>query len=104
MSIEATDKPAPKGASPLTIFITSLSAAIVMAGGFGIVVEAFIIAAANLFHLGGTFIWVTSAVNGLITLWFAVWTFVRSLHVERRLAAGLEVDEPKMSILANLRG
>jgi hypothetical protein len=100
MTTDATEK----GGNPLVIFIISLCAAIVMAGGFGIVFEAFIIAASNLFELGVTFIWVASAANVLLTLWFALWTFVRSWHVERRLRAGLEVDEPKMSILANLRG
>jgi hypothetical protein len=103
MSTEETKKPA-KGGNPLVIFIISLCAAIVMAGGFAIVVEAFIIAAANLFGFGSTFIWVASGANALISLWLAVWTFVRSWHVERRLREGLEVDEPKSSILANLRG
>lgn len=100
MTTEATEK----GGNPLVIFIISLCAAIVMAGGFAIVVEAFVIAAANLFELGSTFIWVASGANALLAVWFAIWTFVRSWHVERRLRAGLEVDEPKMSILANLRG
>lgn len=93
-----------KGGNPLTIFIISLCAAIVMAGGFAIVVEAFILAAANLFGLGSTLVWAASGLNALLALWFAVWTFVRSWHVERRLRAGLEVDEPKMSILGILRG
>ena len=93
-----------KGGNPLTIFIISLCAAIVMAGGFAIVVEAFILAAANLFELGSTLVWATSGLNALLALWFAVWTFVRSWHVERRLRASLEVDEPKMSILGILRG
>jgi hypothetical protein len=93
-----------KGGNPLTIFIVSLCAAIVMAGGFAIVIEAFILAAANLFELGSTFVWAASGANALLALWFAVWTFVRSWHVERRLGAGLEVDQPKMSILGNLRG
>ena len=75
-----------------------------MAGGFAIVVEAFVIAVANLFELGVTFVWVASAANALVAVWFAVWTFVRSWHVERRLRSGLEVDEPKMSILAQMRG
>ncbi|BAQ17013.1 hypothetical protein [Methyloceanibacter caenitepidi] len=100
MSTEDTKK----GGNPLTIFVVSLCAAIVMAGGFAIVIEAFILAAANLFELGSAFVWVASGANALLALWFAVWTFVRSWHVERRLGAGLEVDEPKMSILANLRG
>jgi len=100
MATEATEK----GGNPLIIFIISFCAAIVMAGGFAIVVEAFVIAAANLFELGVTFIWVASGANALLALWFALWTFVRSWHVERRLRAGLEVDEPKGSILANLRG
>jgi hypothetical protein len=104
METEASDRPAPTGrGNPLVIFLISFCAAIVMAGGFGIVVEAFIIAAANLFDLGGTIVWVGSAANAAMTLWIAVWTFVRSWHVERRLRAGLEVDEPKVSILANLR-
>jgi hypothetical protein len=93
-----------KGGNPLTIFIVSLCAAIVIAGGFAIVIEAFILAAANLFELGSTFVWAASGANALLALWFAVWTFVRSWHVERRLGAGLEVDQPKMSILGNLRG
>lgn len=104
MSTEASETPAPKSGNPLIIFIISLCAAIVMAGGFAIVVEAFIIAAANLFVLGSTFVWVASGANALLAVWFAIWTFVRSWHVERRLRSGLEVDEPKMSILANLRG
>jgi hypothetical protein len=104
MNTEATQMPAPKGGNPLVIFNISVCAAIVMAGGFGIVFEAFIIAAANLFELGSTFIWVATGANALLTLWFALWTFVRSWHVERRLRAGLEVDDPKISILANLRG
>ncbi len=93
-----------KGGNPLSIFVVSSCAAIVMAGGFAIVVEAFILAAANLFELGSTFVWVASGANALLALWFGVWTFFRSWHVERRLGAGLEVDEPKMSILANLKG
>lgn len=105
MDTEASEPSTPKsGGNPLVIFIISLCAAIVMAGGFGIVLEAFIIAASNLFELGMTFIWVASAANAVLVLWLGIWTFVRSWHVERRLRAGLEVDEPKLSILANLRG
>ena len=100
MSTEDTKK----SRNPLVIFIISLCAAIVMAGGFAIVVEAFILAAANLFGLGNTFVWITSIANGVMALWFAVWTFFRSWHVERRLRAGLEVDEPKMSLLGTMRG
>ena len=143
------------GASSLTILITSLSAAIVVAGGFGIVFQAGIIAVARLgpglvfvwvgsainialtlwlvwtfartslsaaivvagfgivlqaailcLVLGNVpaFLWVGSAINVALTLWLAVWTFIRSWHVERRLKAGLEVDEPKLSIFANFRG
>lgn len=104
MSSETTEEPTSKGGNPLVIFMISLCAAIVMAGGFAIVVEAFVIAAANLFELGTAFVWVASGANALLALWCAVWTFVRSWHVEGRLRAGLEVDEPKMSILENLRG
>ena len=56
---------------------------------------------ADLFELGQTFVLVGSVITGLLTLWLFAWTFARSLHVERRLAAGLEIDEPKLSILAN---
>ena len=54
--------------------------------------------------LGSTFLWAGTALNAAATLWLALWTFARSWHVERRLKAGLEVDEPKLSILANFRG
>jgi membrane protein implicated in regulation of membrane protease activity len=100
-----TPKELPReGRNWFIIFIISVSAAIVVAGGFGIVFEAAIIAAANLFGLGRGFVWVASALNAAATLWLAMWTFARSWHVERRLRSGLEVDEPKLSILANLRG
>jgi ABC-type nickel/cobalt efflux system permease component RcnA len=103
METEASDRPVAKRGNLIVIFLTSFCAAIVMAGGFGIVVEAFVVAGANYFGLGQTFVWVGSVANGLVVLWIALWTFVRSWHVERRLRAGLEVDEPKASILANLR-
>jgi hypothetical protein len=92
------------GGNAFTIFISSLSAAIVVAGGFGIVFQAGIVAATARLGLGSTFLWAGSVVNAGLTLWLALWTFARSWHVERRLKAGLEVDEPKLSILANFRG
>ena len=103
------DTEAPKGTprhggNILTIFITSLCAAIVVAVGFGIVVQAAILAAVARLGLGETVLWIGSAINAALTLWLALWTFARSWHVERRLKAGLEVDEPKLSILANFRG
>ena len=104
MDTETPKPPAQHGGNMFIIFITSLSAAIVVAGGFGIVFQAGILAAAARLGLGSTFLWVGSAVNAALTLWLAVWTFARSWHVERRLRAGLEVDEPKLSILANFRG
>lgn len=103
MDTEANPRPRHGGDHPVSTFITSLSAAIVVAGGFGIIIEAFIVAGADLFLLGQTFVLVGSVITGLITLWLFAWTFARSIHVERRLAAGLEIDEPKLSILANLR-
>ena len=103
MDKETNPRPRHGGDHPVSIFITSLSAAIVVAGGFGIIIEAFIVAGADLFALGQTFVLVGSIITGLITLWLFAWTFARSIHVERRLAAGLEIDEPKLSILANLR-
>jgi hypothetical protein len=103
MDTETPKEPPRHGGNLFTIFITSLSAAIVVAGGFGIVFQAGIVAAAARLGLGSTFLWAGSAVNAAATLWLALWTFARSWHVERRLKAGLEVDEPKLSILANFR-
>jgi hypothetical protein len=97
-------KDLPRGGNVFTIFITSLSAAIVVAGGFGIVFQAGIVAATARLGLGTTFLWAGTVLNAGATLWLALWTFARSWHVERRLKAGLEVDEPKLSILANFRG
>jgi hypothetical protein len=104
MDKEATPRTDHGGGNPLSTFITSISAAIVVAGGFGIIIQAFILAGADLFRLGNTFIWVASIANGAVTLWLFAWTFARSIHVERRLQLGLEVDEPHLSILGNLRG
>jgi hypothetical protein len=104
MDTESPKEPPREGGNVFTVFITSISAAIVVAGGLGIVVQAFILAAANLFALGHMFVVAGSVANAAVTAWLALWTFTRSWHVERRLRAGLEVDEPKLSILANLRG
>ena len=104
MDTEAPKEPARHGGSLFTIFITSVAAAIVVAGGFGIVMQAGIVAAAARLGFGATFVYVGTAINAAATLWLAAWTFARSWHVERRLKAGLEVDEPKLSILANFRG
>jgi len=88
MDTEAPKDAPRSGANILTILITSLSAAIVVAGGFGIVFQAGIVAAVARIGLPEGFLW----------------AFARSWHVERRLRDGLEVDEPKLSILANFRG
>jgi len=101
MDTEANPRPRHGGDHPIAIFITSLSAAIVVAGGFCIITEALIVASADLFQLGSTFVMVGSIITGLLTLWLFAWCFARSYHVERRLAAGLEIDEPKFSLLAN---
>ncbi|HKA46720.1 MAG TPA: hypothetical protein VKD68_01065 [Methyloceanibacter sp.] len=103
MDTEANPRSRHGGEHPVSIFITSLSAAIVVAGGFGIIVEAFIVAGSDLFQLGQTFVLVGSVITGLLTLWLFAWCFARSVHVERRLAQGLEIDEPKLSILTNFR-
>ncbi len=104
MSTEAPKIATRHSASALTVFITSVSAAIVVGGGFGIVIAAFVIALANLFGLGHTFVWVGCIATAIFALWLSAWTFARSVHVERRLREGLEIDEPKLSIIANLRG
>ena len=103
MDTEVSTPARPPGGA-FSIFVTSLCAAIVLALGFGIVIEAFVVAAAGLFELGQISVWVGSAGVAVATLWLFVWSFVRSWHVERRLRAGLEVDEPSASILGNLRG
>jgi hypothetical protein len=103
MNNEATPRAGHGGEHPIAVFVTSISAAIVVAGGFGIIVEAFIIAGADLFNLGHTFVLVGSVLTAIATLWLFAWTFARSVHVERRLRHGLEIDEPKLSIIANLR-
>lgn len=104
MDSEAPKETPRHSSNAVKIFITSLSAAIVVAGGFGIVFQAAVLAAVARIGLGQSFLWVGSIINAGLTLWLAAWTFARSWHVERRLKAGLEVDEPKISILANLRG
>ncbi|MGE3528986.1 MAG: hypothetical protein AB7G54_06115 [Methyloceanibacter sp.] len=104
MDTEAPKETPRRGGNFFTIFLTSFCAAIVVAGGFGIVFQAAIVAAAARLGLGETFLWIGSVINAGFTLWLALWTFARSWHVERRLRDGLEVDEPKLSILANFRG
>src|SRR6516165_11130321 len=69
MDTEANPRSRHGGDHPISIFITSLSAAIVVAGGFCIIIEAFIVAGADLFQLGQTFVLVGSIITGLITLW-----------------------------------
>lgn len=102
---ETPDHPLAKRGSdnPLAIFITALSAAICLAISFGLVFEAFAIAAGGLFDFGETYLWVTGVAIGLITAWLFAWCLVRALHVERRLRAGLDVDQPTFSILGNMR-
>ncbi len=84
MDTEVPKEPPRHGANIFSVFITSLAAAIVVAGGFGIVFQAGIVAAAARLGLGTTFVWVGTAINAAITLWLAMWTFARSWHVERQ--------------------
>ncbi|XSG82925.1 MAG: hypothetical protein ACPW61_03875 [Methyloligella sp. ZOD6] len=102
---ETPDHPLAKRGSdnPLAIFITALSAAICLAVSFGLVFEAFVVASSGLFGLGETFRLVTAIGIGLITLWLFAWCFARAYHVERRLRAGLDIDQPTFSILGNMR-
>jgi hypothetical protein len=102
------DTEAPKhhksySSNPLVAVLTSFSAAVVVAGGFGIVMAAFIIATANLLGFGQMFVIVGCVLTAAATLWLGAWTFARSWHVEQRLKEGLDVDDPKLSILANFR-
>ena len=87
----------------LSAVVTSFCAAIVVGLGLAIVAQAAIVSIAHLIPLGSTFLWVASAINAVFSLWLFAWTFARSWHVERRLQQGLEIDEPKLSILAYLR-
>ena len=56
MDTEAPKEPPRHGGNLFTIFITSLAAAIVVAGGFGIVCQAGIVAAVARLGLGDTFL------------------------------------------------
>ena len=58
MDTETNPRSRHGGEHPVSIFLTSLSAAIVVAGGFGIVLPAAILAAVARFGLGQTFFWV----------------------------------------------
>ena len=62
MDTESNPRARHSGGNPVMMFITSLSAAIVVAGGFGIIIEAFVVAGADLFQLGRTFVMVMSVV------------------------------------------
>ena len=95
------EPPRDHGSNAFIIFITSLSAAIVVAGGFGIVFEAAIIAAANLFGLGQMFIWVCSAANAAATLWLALWTFARSWRLSRSWRRGSKSVSRSSSVAFN---
>jgi hypothetical protein len=96
-------KPPSQGGTFKT-FITSLAAAICLGGTFGVVFAAFVVAATSLFNLGQMFLWVGAVLAAAFTVWLSVWSFSRTWYVERRLAAGLDVDEPSFSIMANWRG
>ncbi|MEG6509105.1 hypothetical protein V6C03_08980 [Methyloligella sp. 2.7D] len=102
---DSTDHPfAKRGSSnPLAIFITALSASICLALSFGLVLAAFAVAAGGLFEFGTTYLWITGGAIAIGTLWLGLWCFARAIHVERRLRAGLDVDQPDLSILANFR-
>lgn len=89
--------------SPIAMLVTSLSASICLGLSFGLVFEAFAVAAGGLFSLGKTYLLVSSGAIALGTLWLVLWCFARSWHVEHRLRAGYDVDQPSMSILGNLR-
>jgi hypothetical protein len=51
--------------------------------GLAIVLQAAILSIDHLIALGSTFLWVTSAINAIFSLWLFTWTFARSWHVER---------------------
>ena len=86
-----------------TAVVTSFGAAIVMGLGFAIVAQAAIVSMDHLITLGSRFFLVASVLNAVFSLWLFAWTFARSWHVERRLRDGLDIDQPSLSILANLR-
>lgn len=103
---ETPDQPEARfgGNNPIAIYGTAISAAICLALSFGLVFEAFAVAIGGLFDLGETYRWVTGIAIGAITLWLFVWCLVRALHVERRVRAGLDVDQPTFSIFGNAGG
>lgn len=88
---------------PILTFIISFSAAVCVAGGFAVMGVAAVFASAVLFDLSYMIVWIFNGIIGLAALWGFIWVFSRSWHVERRLAAGAELDEPNPSIIANWR-
>jgi hypothetical protein len=100
MDTEASPRPRHGETTPSPS--SSSSAPIAVAGGFGIIIIAFIVAGATCSTSARPLCWWQRHHRADHLVVFA-WTFARSLHVERRLAAGLEIDEPKLSILANFR-
>jgi hypothetical protein len=102
MDIQASQSPTIKGGN-LGALVGSVCAAIAIALGIAILFQAAIVSVDRLIGLGSTFWWLASVTNAIFTLWLFAWTFARSWHVEQRLQQGLDIDAPKLSILANLR-
>lgn len=103
MSQVALDGPLPRRHRAWLTFLISFSAAVCMAGGFAIMGVAFVFASAVLFDLSHALVWTLNVIIGIATLWGFVWVFSRSWHVEKRLASGVEIDDPKVSIIENWR-
>lgn len=103
MSQVALDELLPRRHRAWMTFLISFSAAVCMAGGFAIMGVAFVFASAVLFDLSHALVWTLNGIIGIATLWGFVWVFSRSWHVEKRLGSGVEIDDPKASIIQNWR-
>lgn len=58
---------------------------------------------AGLFGLPNWLVIGMFALLSVFGVWASVWTAFRNWHVEKRLEAGLEIDEPNWSIGAHLK-
>lgn len=66
---------------------------------FGAAVLATVWAFSKLFGFPDAVMWVIMVLSLLPVAWATIWTAGRAWHVERRLAAGLDIDTPVFSLL-----
>jgi hypothetical protein len=100
----ATPKPSSNQAfSPLGCFLAAAGSTLSTLCLLGAAAAASVWAVAKLIGLPDTVLYVCLGLSMLPVLWATVWTAGRSWHVERRLAAGLDVDVPVFKLWHYLR-